>query len=183
MELRVSEHAEQLGIDTCIEIDTRLLVPERRIRELCYEDRCGNYRKHYMCPPHVGSLRDIEARLRKYERGFLLQYTQPLDVRNDREGVIRAKIAFHRKILELEKFLKSEGVRDVWGMMGGNCALCEICKAAIDEPCPYPDEARTSLESLAIDVLALLDNYGLDSEFHADKIVWTGCILFSSSET
>jgi len=175
---RVLYFAERLGIETCLEFDSRLLVSEQRIRDLCLQNICGNYGNHYMCPPHVGSLEEIGARLRKFQRGLLLQYSKLLDVRNDYEGLTQTKVDFHSKILQLEGFFKDEGVTPVWGMMGGSCALCEVCRARFGEPCPYPEKARTSLESIAVDVLSFLDRFGLDNRFHPDKITWTGCILF-----
>lgn len=174
----IMDFARGLGTEPCVELDPRLLIPEQRIRELCFEDKCGNYRSHYMCPPYVGSVEEIAARLEKYQRGILLQYSQPLDVRNDREGATRTKTDLHHMVLRLEDFLQTKGVDDVWGMMGGSCALCDVCKARLAEPCPYPDAARTSMESVAIDVLALLDRFGLDNRFHPDRITWTGCVLF-----
>jgi predicted metal-binding protein len=170
--------ARELGIETCVEFEAALLVPEERIREYCYENKCGNYRNNYMCPPHVGSIEEIRARLSTFRRGVLLQYSKPVDVRNDIVGVRQTRVDFHRKILRLEAFLKEEGVDGVWGMIGGSCALCEVCKAKLDEPCPFPDEARASLESIGIDVLALLERFGLDNKFRPDRITWTGCILF-----
>ena len=172
------DFAQGLGIGPCVEFDPRLLVPEQRIRELCLEDKCGNYGNHYMCPPYVGSVQEIAARLEKYQRGILLQYQQPLDVRNDRQGLRQTKTDLHHIVLQLEDFLRKNGVDDVWGMMGGSCALCDVCKGRLAEPCPYPDRARTSLESLAINVLTLLDSLGLDNRFHPDRITWTGCVLF-----
>ncbi len=56
--------------------------------------------------------------------------------------------------------------------------MCDECKAVSDEPCAYPESARPSLEALAIDVVALLDTLGLDSRFHPDRVIWTGCVLF-----
>ena len=175
---RVEELAIQLGIGVCVELDPRELVPEERIREYCYENKCGNYGNHYMCPPHVGAVEDIRRRLARYRRGVLLQYSQPLDVRNDWQGLLRTKTDFQRKVLRLEEFLRNEGHTEAWGMMGGSCTLCDACKAKTGEPCPYPGEARASLESLAIDVLALLAKRGLDNEFRPDRITWTGCVLF-----
>jgi len=174
----VLEFARQLGIETCLEFSSGLLVPEQRIRKLCFENKCGNYRNHYMCPPYVGSIGEIKARLKKFQRGVLLQYSKSLDVRNDNESLKQSKIDFHNKILQLEEFLRNEGIKHVWGMIGGSCELCEVCGAKLGEPCPYPDKARTSLESIAIDVSALLDKFGWDSKFHPDKITWTGCILY-----
>ena len=176
--INVLEFARQLGIETCLEFSPELLVPEKRIRELCFENKCGNYGNHYMCPPYIGSPGEIKARLKKFQRAILLQYSKSLDVRNDNEGLKQSKIDFHNKILRLEEFLGNEGIKHVWGMIGGSCELCEICKAKLGEPCPYPDKARISLTAIAIDVLAFLDKFGLDNKFHPDKITWTGCILF-----
>ena len=176
--MSILEFARQLGIETCVEFRPEFLVPEQRIRDLCSENKCGNYGNNYMCPPHVGSIGEIKAWLTKFHRGVLFQYSKPLDLRNDREGVKQNKIDFHHKILRLEEFLGSEGTKPVWGMIGGSCELCEPCRAKLGEPCPYPDKARMSLESIAIDVLSFLDKFGLDNEFHPDKITWTGCILF-----
>lgn len=174
----ISKHAAALGIATCRELDAAVLVPEERIRALCSADKCGNYGKHYMCPPHVGTLAEIRQKLSRFKRGVLMQYSEPLDVRNDGEGLVRTKLDFHEKILQLEGMLKDKGVAPVWGMIGGSCELCRPCRAASGEPCPLPDEARMSLESIAVDVIALLDRFGLDSDFRPDRITWTGCILF-----
>lgn len=174
----ISKFVRKLGIETCLEFNPELLVPEQRIRGYCSENRCGNYDNNYMCPPHSGSLVEIEERLKGFQKGVLLQYSKPMDVRNDRKGVEQTKIDFHNKILHLEGLLRSEGIEHIWGMMGGSCALCEVCKAETGEPCQYPDRARTSLESMAIDVLSLLRKFGLDNGFYPDKITWTGCILF-----
>lgn len=176
--ISVLKFARQLRIETYLEFNSGLLVPEQRIRDLCFENKCGNYRNHYMCPPYVGSIGEIKARLKKFQRGVLLQYSKSLDVRNDNESLKQSKIDFHNKILQLEEVFRNEGIKHVWGMIGGSCELCEVCGAKLGEPCPYPDKARMSLESIAIDVSALLDKFGLDNKFHTDKITWTGCILF-----
>jgi len=177
--MRVEEFARQLGIETCLEFDLDVLVPEERIRAFCLENKCGNYGHNYMCPPYVGSVEEIRIKLKKFKRGVLLQYAKSLDIRGDREGVRQTKVDFHHKIIQIEEFLRKEGINQVWGMIGGSCELCDVCKAKMSEPCPYPDKARTSLEAIAIDVLALLDKFGLDSKFHADKITWTGCVLLA----
>ena len=102
----------------------------------------------------------------------------PLDVENDREALMETKLDFHDKVLRFEEHLRIQGVEHAWGMVGGSCDLCEVCQARIDEPCWYPEKARTSLAALGIDVIALLDKYGLDSAFHPDKVTWTGCVLY-----
>jgi predicted metal-binding protein len=177
----LQRRARILGIQVCRELDPRLLRPEETIRALCLEDKCGNYGKHHMCPPLVGSLDDARSRLGGHSRGVLLQWTRQLDVRGDHRGVERSRVDFHLKILDLESELCAAGeARAPWGLIGGSCALCgrERCRAASGEPCEDPDRARTSLEALGVDVLCLLAGFGLDNSFHPDRITWTGCVLF-----
>jgi predicted metal-binding protein len=178
----VQEQARILGFDLCLEFDPGLLVPEERIRDYCVENRCGSYNVNHMCPPRIGSLHDIAARLDRFGQGVLLQCSRPLDVANDREGVTRTKLEFHRLLLRLERRLRRRGMTLVWGLMGGNCELCRICTAVEDKPCRHPERARTSLEAIGVDVVGLLERLGLDEKFHSDRITWTGCILFGEGE-
>jgi len=170
--------AKRLGFEPFLPFYPKVLVPEERIRALCVEDKCGNYGKNYTCPPFVGSVSDIRNRLKAYKNGILFQYTEALDVKTDREGVHQTMLDFHKRVLELETEALNAGFKRVWGMIGGNCQLCQPCRAETDEPCLYPDKARMSLESLAIDVMSLLERFGLDNRFHSHRITWTGCILF-----
>lgn len=170
--------AGSLGIQVCVPFRADLLEPEERIRQLCQENKCGNYRNHYMCPPYVGSLSAIRKRLRGFRSGLLLQYGRTIDVRNDLFGVRQAKLDFHEMVLRMETHLCGEEKRDLWSMIGGDCSLCDACLVRLHQPCPYPERARTSLESIGIDVLSLLDRFGLDNSFKPDKITWTGCILY-----
>ncbi len=93
------------------------------------------------------------------------------------QAVIESQKDFHNQILTIEEFLYENGISPVWGMIGGNCRLCDTCGAGKGEPCLNPDKARMSLEAIGIDVLGLLDRLGLDSRFHNNRIIWTGCIL------
>ena len=173
----VQEQARILGFDLCLGFNPASLAPEEKIRGYCIENRCGSYDANHMCPPRVGSLEEVEAALQGFPRGVLLQFSRPMDVANDREGVIRTKLEFHRLILRLERRLKKRGVTPVWGLMGGNCELCLICTVVEGKPCRHPERARTSLEAIGVDVVGLLERLGLDGRFHPDRITWTGCIL------
>lgn len=176
--MKVEEFTREIGLEACLEFDPGNLVPEERIRDFCLENKCGSYNSNYMCPPYIGSLAEIRDKLKEYSHGVLLQYTKSLDVSEDRAGVMQTKTDFHNKILKMEEFFREKGVNQIWGLIGGNCGLCDTCRVNMDEPCQYPDRARMSLEAIGIDVIKLLDKFGLDSEFHPDRITWTGCILY-----
>lgn len=173
------ELMKRLEIESFREFASEILVPEERIRAFCVENKCGNYGHNYMCPPHASSLEDIRKNLKNFPRGVLLQYSKALDTTDDLERVRETKIDFHKKVLQIEDFFRRSGAGRVWGLIGGSCGLCDTCRINTSEPCPYPERARMSLEAIGVDVLGLADKLGLDSEFHKDKIVWTGCVLFS----
>jgi predicted metal-binding protein len=180
--MTLSDAAHALGIQVCVDMPALRLRPEQRIRALCYENKCGNYNAHYMCPPHIGTIDEIVERIRRFACGCILQYTEPMDVAHDVEGVTRTKVEFHNRILQLEEALEKNGITKLWGLIGGDCALCEPCRSVTGEPCQFPTQARTSLEALGIDVIALLDEHGLDSRFHHDRITWTGSILYNERQ-
>jgi len=179
----VEEQARKLGLDLRLEFDPALLVPAERIRSYCIQNRCGSYNANHMCPPRVGSLEEVEAALQGFSQGVLMQLSRPMDVANDREGVIRTKLEFHRLMLRLERRLKKRGVAHLWGLIGGNCELCRTCTAVEDKPCRHPEKARTSLEAIGVDVVGLLERLGLDGRFHTDRITWTGCILIGEERS
>lgn len=177
------EQARKLGFSLCLEFDPGLLVPEERIRRYCIENRCGCHDANHMCPPRVGSLEEVEAVLQDFTKGVLLQYSRKVEVANDREGVIRTKLEFHRLVLRLERRLERRGMTGLWGLIGGNCELCRTCTALEDKPCRHPEKARPSLEAIGVDVVGLLEKLGLDGQFHPDRITWTGCVLFRGEVT
>lgn len=175
---KIKEYSEKLGIDVCVELDPGLLNPEERIRNYCKENKCGSYGRNYTCPPNAGSLDEIRERLTNYDHGYLFQYSQEVDLKKEFKKLLKSKDDFHKMILKIEDYLKKADMEEAWGLIGGNCGLCDTCAIQKDKPCRHPDQARMSLEAIGIDVVGLLDKLGLDSKFHKDRITWTGCILY-----
>lgn len=110
--------------------------------------------------------------------GILIQYSDDVDVEKDKEGLRKTKLKLHHIVLETEKYLREKlGFQNIWGMIGGNCDLCDECAGHRGEPCGYPEEARASIEACAIHIVALLEKLGLDTEFRKDRVTWTGIVL------
>jgi predicted metal-binding protein len=176
--INVCEFASQLGIQTCLEFNPELLVPEERVRGYCTQNRCGNYGKSHMCPPFVPPIEEVKTQLKKFQHSILLRHTVNLNIKRDWKLIKQSMTDFHNEILQVEEFLKKTGIKEVWGMTAGTCGICEVCSAKSEKPCVHPDKARASLEALGIDVVALMVKLGLDHQFHADKVMWTGCVLY-----
>lgn len=174
----ITRYIKESGATNHRFIPSRLLIPEERIRSYCYEDKCGCYNKHLMCPPNTETVSEIRRKLKSFKTGILLQYTDNVNVRDDNEGLKKTKLKLHHIVLEIEKYLKENmGPEYLLGMIGGSCELCDECAGYRNEPCVFPEKARTSMEALAIDVIGLLRKLKLDSEFYSDRITWTGLVL------
>ena len=65
--MRVADFAQELGIETCYEFDSNVLVPTERIRAFCQQNKCGDYGNNYMCPPNVGTLEEMSLKLREFK--------------------------------------------------------------------------------------------------------------------
>jgi len=131
-----------------------------------------------MCPPRTGSIAEAKRIFRMFTTGILVQYTRRLDVKKDAGGLTASKRGLHHIILETETYLKEKaGMVKIFGMIGGECALCEKCAGYRGEACVYPDRARPSLEALGVDVIGLLQRLSLDGNFYDDKITWTAMVL------
>lgn len=175
----ILKYLKGLGATHCQVISSHLLVPEERIRKYCYENKCGCYNKHLSCPPYTGTVSEVKKKLNAFKSGILIQYSQNLNVQNDKEGLKRTKLKLHNIVLEAETYGKENmGVNTIWGFIGGNCELCDECAGYRNEACTYPEKARVSMEAIAIDVVNLLRMLHLDTEFRNDKITWTGIVLF-----
>jgi predicted metal-binding protein len=169
---------KEWGATHCQFISSGLLIPDERIRKYCYENKCGCYDKHLMCPPRTGSIAEVSQKLKLFNTGILVQYTKRLEVQKDTAGVTAAKLALHYMVLETEKYLtENAGIVKIFGLIGGECELCNPCAGYSAEACVYPDRARPSLEALGVDVIGLLKSLSLDGNFYDDKITWTAMVL------
>jgi predicted metal-binding protein len=175
------DYVQSIGIDTLMEFNPGIMIPQENMRTFCIENKCGNYDNNYMCPPHIGTITDMKHRLEKYIHGILLQDTVKIADKDDHDYVRHTKLDFHHKVLQIEEFLKNKGTGELWSMIAGSCSLCDNCQAIVKQPCTYPDKARMSMEAAGINVLDVLAQLGLDNKFYEDKVNWTGCILCADS--
>jgi predicted metal-binding protein len=170
----------ELGASHCQFISSGRLLPEERIRKYCYENKCGCYGKHLMCPPHTGSIDEVTQKFAMFTTGILVQYSKRLDVQTDTGGLTASKRQLHHIILDTETYLREKaGMVKLFGMIAGECGLCEKCAGYAGEACVYPDRARPSLEALGVDVIGLLKRLSLDGNFYDDKITWTAMVLIN----
>lgn len=161
-----------------MEIQLKNLIVSEKVREACKDNKCGKYGKNYMCPPFIKDIDSFKKEIKEFDFGIILLKESLIEnPGNINEMYISAK-ELHRDILKLEKKIKKLGISKVMGLIGGDCKLCNPCNAAIDKGyCQYPNEARSSLEAMGIDVIKTCKNININIEFKNDRVIWVGLLL------
>ena len=131
---------------------------------------CPQYGKSLCCPPYTPELPVMERFLSEYTSALLVQYTLPVtdeDMKDWQDldkrmsnGLLHLLVAVEREALFMN-FYKA------FALKAGRCRLCEECNL---KSCIHPQEARPSLESCGIDVMALAKDNGFDAKILTGKV-------------
>ena len=131
------------------------IVLSREFRTICERNTCGMYDRCYMCPPSVGEIEPLMAKVRRYSIGLLYQTISRLEDSYDIEGMTEAA-EYHarctQRVHERAKALLPDGFLH---LAAGGCHLCASCAKREGQPCRFPAKALPSMESYGIDVYQL----------------------------
>ncbi len=176
---RLIQIALDCGATKAALIGQESIVLNAEFRGMCEANRCGVYGRCYMCPPDVGPVGELMARVRGYERGLLYQTISPLEDSFDIEGMQAAKkalVGVSQRLLDaLRPVLGDKALH----LSGGGCGLCGTCAKITGEPCRHPDRALPSLESYGMDVYNTTKNTPLKYINGANTVTYFGMVLFS----
>ena len=177
-EEKLIQAALDCGASKAAVIEQKDIVPNAEFRGMCEQNRCGAYGKCYMCPPDVGPIGELMARVRGYEKGLLYQTISPLEDSFDIEGMGEAKKAFTQVSQRLLDALRPVLGDQALHLTGGGCGLCKTCAKATNEPCRHPELAMSSLEAYGIAVSELAKTCGMKYINGADTVTYFGCLFF-----
>ena len=90
------EEACRLGAAKASVIDAKLIETDRAFRDMCAANACGVYGKCWMCPPDVGEIEELMARVREYDHALVYQLIGQLEDSFDFESMTEAKQALRR---------------------------------------------------------------------------------------
>ena len=179
----ICDWAQELGATHARVIaDQSYLQAHEYVREACLQNACGKSGRCWTCPPHLGELSELEARLNCFSGAVLVQTIAPLEDSWDFEGMAAAAHAHNDRMRELGHKL-AEGSPDcAMLVLGcGGCGFCETCTCP-DEPCRCPDEALGSVEGYGVDVKALVESVGLQYINGARTVSYVGAVMVCCEE-
>ena len=154
------------------------LSVEEEVRQNCLVNYCGKSGKSWTCPPHVGELEALGARLRDYQQGVVLQSIAPLEDSWDFEGMTEAVHAHNRMVRAVaEQLAAMHPELDILALGAGHCDLCEECTCP-DNPCRFPEKAMSSVEAQGMNINALVKSVGLQYINGVNTVSYVGMVLW-----
>lgn len=161
------EHVGELNL-TALEFDPR-------VREMCAADRCHLYGKCWTCPPHCGTLEEIEEKVRRYSRGILVQSTGRMEDDFDYEAIEATLRRQQRQFHNLTSVIRRSHPGCL-PMTSGGCSICRVCTCP-QEPCRFPEKAMPSMEACGLLVSKVCLDSGLGYNYGPRTITFTACVL------
>lgn len=149
-------------------IDTKDIVIDEKLADMCREPECENYGISPHCPPHTSGPVGFRQLLGSYQKALVFKIEIPTDVLvyapdEDRRELFRM---LQQISAQVEGEAIQKGFFDSKGFAGGSCkklfclndAECRVLSRG--EACPFPDQARPSMSGFGINVSKLMESAG-----------------------
>lgn len=169
------EKAKEAGFTCAGELDPATLQVKEMVRDACAADKCGAYGHNWTCPPECGTLEECAQRMKKYQRGILLQTVgklqKDIDTKGYRETEEHHLEAFRKFTKEIRKTYP-----DALCLGAGGCRICKTC--AYPDPCRFPEQACSSMEAYGLFVTQVCRDNQMQYYYGPKTIAYTACVLF-----
>ncbi len=174
-----ASEAKKTGFSGATFLFAKDIVLSREFRDACAANRCGLYGKCYMCPPDIGDIDTLMAKVRAFSYALLLQTVSSLEDSYDFEGMVAAGKQHARLTRELWGKLRTVLPSDSLCLSKGGCGFCKQCAKATGEPCRSPENALSSLEAYGVSVSETVAKTSLKYINGQNTVTYFSLILFN----
>jgi predicted metal-binding protein len=157
-----------------LDVSTLDFLPE--VRDMCASNRCQVYGKNWACPPACGTLDDMREKVRKYNRGLLVQTVGQLEDSMDWEN-IQLTAQNHEKNFHMLMDVLQKDYPGLLAMGAGTCTRCKECTYLEGKPCRFPDKLMHSMEASGLFVSKVCSDNGMKYNYGPNTVAYTGCFL------
>ena len=148
----------------------------QEVVDACKANRCGKFGTCWTCPPGVGDFRELEAKIKSFNKAVVFSCKYDLEDSFDFETMVEGAKTTANILIEIREELKRDGVIHMaLGCEG--CVLCEKCTYP-DSPCRFPDKATPSVEACGINVVELSRKIGIKYNNGTNAVTYF-CILLT----
>ena len=156
-------------------LNTEDLVFTERVRKIC-ESECPMYNTNWACPPAVGTVDECHTRCMVYPQALMISsVTEVKDIANIDETL--ATRAPHEALTRQVTQLVRAQCSDTLTLSTESCVHCARCTWP-DAPCRFPDKARSAMEALGIDVVALAADRGITYDHGAGTVTYFSIVFY-----
>lgn len=170
--------ARNSGAAKAAVISADSIVLNREFYDICAGNACGNFGRCWMCPPDVGSIGELMARVRRYRHGLLYQSIGELEDSFDIEGMEAAAKAHAQLSQRIQAAVLPLLGADIFHLSCGGCNLCARCAKLDGAPCRFPEKALVPMEAAGIDVYNTVKDTQLKYINGANTVTYFGLVLF-----
>lgn len=144
------------------------------VRDMCAENKCQAFNRNWTCPPACGTLEECTRRIRRYQKGLLLQTVAYLERRIDYNKMLAAGEAHSAHFRKFCQEVRKEYPQALC-LGAGGCRVCEHC--AYPDPCRFPDQAYSSMEGYGLFVTQVCKDNDMPYYYGEKSIAYTACVL------
>ena len=163
------------GFTHAAPLNASTLAPRAEVRGMCA--KCHMYGRNWACPPFCGDLPALEAKLRSYRAGLLVQTVGELEDAFDGEGMMAAEARHKARFAAMTDALRVR-FPTLLALSAGCCTRCETCGCP-DAPCRFPDAQTSSMEAFGLLVSEVCRQNGIGYYYGPGTISFVSCWLLN----
>ena len=147
-----------------------------RIRYICQAE-CPRYGQSWACPPGVGSVEECKARCLSYHNCLVIGTVIECADLSNMEATLATRPDHEAVTDQIADLLRQQGV-EPYVLSTEACALCDRCAYLDGHPCRYPEKMHPCVESHGINILSLLDQWGLAFQYGENVVTWFSLLFY-----
>ena len=157
--------------------DTRELEFTDRVRWVC-EHECPMYGTTWACPPAVGTVEECRKKCMSYPECLMIaSVTEVSDISNIDE-TLATRPAHEKLTNRVRDEMRELGVRP-FILSTEACTICSRCAYLDGLPCRMPGAMHPCVESPGINVIPLLEKFGLEFQYGENVVTWVSLLFFA----
>lgn len=157
--------------------DPRELEFTDRVRWVC-EHECPMYGTTWACPPAVGSVAECKKKCLSYPECLMVAtITEVSDISNIEE-TLATRPAHEKLTNRVRDEMRELGVRP-FILSTEACTICSRCAYLDGLPCRMPGAMHPCVESQGINVIPLLEKFGLEFQYGENVVTWVSLLFFA----
>ncbi len=147
-----------------------------RIRWICQHE-CPMYGKTWACPPGVGSVSACESKCRGYSNCLVISTIAEVDDISNIDETLATRPEHEAITNQVADLMLAQGAAP-YVLSTEACTLCDRCAYLDSQPCRHPEKMHPCVESHGINILSLLDQWGIAFQYGENVVTWFSLLFY-----